>query len=66
MMRQHQFIHRRQTEQEYKDLFPCTLALSACFGVIPFALSYAYALRVAEYVIAKGVLGAEYLQHIQF
>ena len=28
-----QFIHRKQTEQEYKDLFPFSLALSACLGV---------------------------------
>ena len=33
MMRKHQFIHRKQTEQEYKDLFPFSLALSACLGV---------------------------------
>jgi hypothetical protein len=28
MMRQHQFIHKKQAEQEQKDLFPFTLALS--------------------------------------
>jgi hypothetical protein len=33
MMRQHQFTHKKQAEQEQKDLFPFTLALSACIWV---------------------------------
>ena len=30
MMRQHQFIHRKQTEQEYKDFFLVFLLFSVC------------------------------------